>query len=282
MNKVLASLAPLRQRLPLFGLGAAAALLQLTALALWQQGLLVDATATAATTTGSAPPIPAPLVIPTGDRKTGDKKQVPLPLPPPTTPSAALSEGSSAPSLESASSSPAPAGTEQPPSAPLLIASLPRLTTAPKVVPAPAPAPLDALATRLLTNADEALLRYRLLPDKPLGTPLKSAANEPAPLPWPQGADPERFTIQVLAGSEERIASSSRDLELPAPVARYRFINRGVENVALISGEYQSFAAALAVAQRLSRRYRVVDPWIRPLGDIQALMADYANQPQEG
>jgi septal ring-binding cell division protein DamX len=88
----------------------------------------------------------------------------------------------------------------------------------------------------------------------------------------PPAGDPGRFTLQLLASRDRQAVreiagnhSEARHMWL------YSFLRDGQRWYALCYGVHTDRGAADSAAARLSREGRFSNPWVRRLGDIQAL-----------
>ncbi len=90
---------------------------------------------------------------------------------------------------------------------------------------------------------------------------------------WLLAQPPGRYTLQVLSSPRrEAVLERARRLRLAAPVAVFRFRHQGRDWYALVVGAYPDRASARRAIDALPPDLRNNRPWVRRLGDVQALI----------
>ncbi len=118
----------------------------------------------------------------------------------------------------------------------------------------------------------------------PAKAPAPTAPEPPAPAPkttgegprdeaWLLAQPPGHYTLQVLS-SPRRVAvlDRGRRLRLTIPVAVFRFRRQGRDWYALVVGAYPDRTSARRAIDALPPDLRNNRPWVRRLGDVQALI----------
>ncbi len=111
----------------------------------------------------------------------------------------------------------------------------------------------------------------------PTTTPAKSIMSEALTQghAWIRQQDAGHFTMQLLGSrSESSINDYVRKHALQGKVALYRSIHQGGDWYALIYGSYADRPQAEAAATSLPPAAQKNRPWVRRMGDVQALLAD--------
>ena len=98
--------------------------------------------------------------------------------------------------------------------------------------------------------------------------PAPAAARRQSALDWP----PEHFAVQLVA-LESAQAASTFAAELDIPGLRQERIESGGRLFhVLVIGPFARRHEAVAAAARLAQRLPPPDPWVRPVGPLQAAM----------
>ncbi|MEM9602957.1 MAG: AAA family ATPase [Pseudomonadota bacterium] len=87
---------------------------------------------------------------------------------------------------------------------------------------------------------------------------------------WIQRRDPDRFTVQLLAGADEAaLRLHARRHGMTSLSAIYRTLRNGQPWFALVHGDFDSSGAAREAVASLPEVWQENSPWIRTFGDVQ-------------
>ena len=140
---------------------------------------------------------------------------------------------------------------------------------------APEPTAPEPPATRTAAPAPETPAPATNAPPLPEpSAPAPKAAGEgPRDEAWLLAQPPGHYTLQVLSSPRRAaVLDRARRLRLSAPVAVFRFRHQGRDWYALVVGAYPDRASARRAIDALPPDLRRNRPWVRRLGDVQALI----------
>ncbi|MEM6984977.1 MAG: SPOR domain-containing protein, partial [Pseudomonadota bacterium] len=87
---------------------------------------------------------------------------------------------------------------------------------------------------------------------------------------WIQRRDPDRFTVQLLAGADEAaLRLYARRNGMTSLSAIYRTLRNGNPWFALVHGDFESSGAAREAVATLPEVWQENSPWIRKFDDVQ-------------
>ena len=90
------------------------------------------------------------------------------------------------------------------------------------------------------------------------------------PFFWLNNQEPDRFTIQLSSSRNEKsIIKSYDDNNLRGKGGYYHYIRDGIDRYALVSGVYNSIAAANEAIAQLPEHLRKKTPWVRKIKSLQ-------------
>ncbi len=168
----------------------------------------------------------------------GDEPVERTPISRPAPPAEPDQAPASAPAIIARPPAPAPA---QPAQAPAVAAPPPAATT-----PAPTAAAVPPAAGRA------------------------TAAGSPKSADWIMSQPPQSFTLQLVSlSSAEGVAAYIAQQSDPSAFATYRLMLNGQVFHVVVHGSYASRAEAEQAAARLPKTVGLVQPWIRPFGQVQ-------------
>lgn len=119
-------------------------------------------------------------------------------------------------------------------------------------------------------RADAGTAAEALTPPQPSGDILGGVISGEQ---WIQRREPDRFTIQLLAGDNETaLRTHATKHGMTSMSAVYRTLRNGQPWFALVHGEFVDSASAREAVASLPELWQENSPWIRKFGDIQRVM----------